>query len=100
MSCRRGKHDSHSHAVCTEFINQFKRIGGIAERFRHFSSYLVAYYSGEIDVAEWFVVAECISGYDHAGHPEEYDVRSGHKICCRIVIFEIFIFRIKNTVEK
>jgi hypothetical protein len=100
VSCRRGKHQTHPDAVGTEFLYQLERIRGIPQRFRHLASYLIAHDTSEIYIFKRLIASELITGHNHSGNPEEDYVGTCHKIGSRIVVPEVTVFRLKDSVEQ
>ena len=86
---RRAEQHSQADGVGPVLLNQFERVGRVAQGLAHLAAQFVANDAGEIDVAEGHVVHKLIAGHDHTGHPEEEDVRSGHEVVGRIVVFQV-----------
>ena len=100
VSGRSRKHHTHTYPVGTVLINQFQRIGRVTERLGHLTSQLVTNDTCEINVLERHLSFVFVSGHNHAGYPEEDDIRPCHQVACRIIIFDFFITRIVDTVEQ
>ena len=100
VACRCGEHHAHAHAVSTILFDELERVGRVAERLGHLASQLVAHDAGEVDIAEWHLAFVLVAGHNHAGHPEEDDVRSGHKVGRGVVVADFFVARTVDTVEQ
>ena len=87
-------HDTEAQAIGAVFGDQVEWIRRITERFAHFPALAVADNSGEVHVFEGHLPHVFITGHDHAGDPEEDDVRAGDQIGGRIECPECFIFGI------
>ena len=80
----RNPHDAEPQAVRTVSGDQVQRIGRIPQRFGHLAPLFVADDAGEIDVFKWHLTHPFIAGHDHAGDPEEDNVRAGYQIRSRV----------------
>ena len=87
---RRDVNDREPQRVRAVLRDHIQRIGRVAQRFGELAPEAVAYDARKIDVAERMRSLELVSGHDHARHPEEDDIRSGHQVVGRV---EEFLFR-------
>ena len=74
----RNPHDAEAQAVRSVGGDQVQRIGRIPQRLGHLASLFVADDAGEIDIFKWHITHPFIAGHDHAGDPEEDNVRTGY----------------------
>ena len=100
VSGRCGKHKPHAHPVGAISGDKVERVGRITERFAHLPAEGIAHDTCEIHIFERHIPLELIPGYNHAGNPEEYDIRACHKVGSRIIIFDFFVIRVKDSVEQ
>ena len=100
VACRGCEHQTHAHAIGTIFFNQFNRVGRVAKALAHFAAQLVAHNAGEIHVTERHIAHVFISGHNHACHPEEDDVGSGHQVGGGVVVANFLVVGVVNTVEQ
>ena len=80
-------------------LDEFQRIGRVAEALAHLAAELVTHDTCEIDMLERHLTTILVTGHDHAGHPEEDDIRAGDKVGCRIIVFDLGIVGMVDTVE-
>ena len=97
---RSRKHHTHAHTVGTIAFDEVERVGRVAQRLGHLASQLVAHDTCEVHVAERHVAHVFVSGHDHAGHPEEDDVRACHQVARRIVVFDFLVAGVVDAVEQ
>jgi len=92
---------AEAEAVGAELGDEVERLRGVAERFRHLAALLVADDAVEIDALEGDALADLIvrqrlllravqfeAGDDHAGDPQEDDVRTGREGAGRVPVLE------------
>jgi hypothetical protein len=84
LTQRRTAHDAEAQRIGAVARDELQRIGRIAERFGHFAALLVADDAGEIDVLERQLAHPLEARHDHAGDPEEDDVRPRDEIGRRV----------------
>ena len=72
-------HESEAQRICAEEARHLQRIDSIPQRFGHAPAPVIADGSVEIDFPERHLTHELDSGHDHAGDPEEQDLRRGHE---------------------
>ena len=89
VSCGCAEQHAQADSVGTVFGYELKRVRRISESLGHLASLLVAYDSGEINIAERYFVHEFVSCHYHPCHPEEEDIRSCHKVVGRIVVCKV-----------
>src|SRR5437870_1184603 len=85
LSARRNPHQPEPHAIGAIFRDQVERVRRIAERLRHLAPLLVANKAGQENIAKWDVIfqplrlawLELKPRDNHAGDPEENNVRPG-----------------------
>ena len=92
--------NTHTHTIGTETLNQIQRIGTVTKTLGHLTSQFITYDTGEIDVLERHLAHVLVTCHDHTGYPEEDDVRSCYEVCGRVVIVDLFVVRVLNTVEQ
>ena len=97
---RSRQHHAHAYTVCTKLLDQFDRVGRIAEALRHLAAEFVAHDTGKVDILERELAHILLAGHDHAGHPEEDDVRSRYQVAGGIIIVDFFVAGIIDTVEE
>jgi hypothetical protein len=85
--------DTEAQAIRAVFRDEVKRVGRIAEGFRHLAALRITDNPGEIDILERKPLGQGLArvrvfqpGHDHAGDPEEYNVGARHKGARRIKI--------------
>ncbi len=97
---RSGKHQTHTHTICTEFLDKHQWVRRVAERLRHLAAEFVADNTCKVDVAERFVALVFVASHNHTRNPEEDDIWARNEVGCRIVVFDFLILRLKDTVEE
>ena len=100
VSGRSRKHHTHTHTVGTILFDQFQWIGRVTERFRHLTSLFITNDSCEVYVLKRHLSLVFVACHNHTGYPEEDNVRSCHKVACRIVVFDFFVARVVDSVEQ
>ena len=100
VTCRCREHHPHTNPVSTEFLDQFDRIGRVTQRLGHLTTQLIANDTGEVDTSERHVANILIASHNHAGYPEEDDIRTCHEDRCGIVILDLFVAGIVDSVEE
>ena len=100
VSGRSRKHHAHTYTVSTVLLNQFQWIGRVTERFGHLTSQFITNDTCEINILERHLSFVFITCHNHAGYPEENNVRACHEVTRRIVIFDFFIPRIVDSIEQ
>src|SRR5574344_565907 len=96
---RSGEHHTHTHTVSTIFLNEHDRIRGITETLAHLSAKFVTYDTCEINMLERHLASVFITCHNHAGYPEENDIRTGNEVTCRIIIVYFIIVRLVYSVK-
>ena len=99
VASRRGDQHGHAHAVGAELFDQLQRIGRVAQLLGHLAADFVAHDAREVDVREGLFAAVFVAGHDHAGHPEEDDVGTGHQIVGGVVVADLPVVREADAVE-
>ncbi len=77
--------------IGTIFGDEFQRVGAVAQGLGHLAAQFVAHDAGEIHVGEGLLAHELLAGHDHAGHPEEDDIRSRYQVVGGIVVGQVFV---------
>ena len=95
-----GQHHAHAHAIGTEAGDEVQRVGRIAQLLRHLAAQLVAHDTREVHVAEGHLARVLVAGHNHAGHPEEDDVRTRHQVARRVVVADFLVARLHDAVEE
>ena len=89
---RRGaEHHAQTDSVRTVFGDKVQRVRRVTQSLGHLAAELVAYDTGQIDIAERYVMHELVSCHDHPRHPEEQDVRTCNQVISRIVVCKILV---------
>ena len=71
--------DGEAERVRAVGVHHVDGVGRVVQALGHLAPEVVADDRGEVDVAEGHVAHELESRHDHAGHPEEDDVRPRHQ---------------------
>ena len=114
IACRSRKHHSHAYTVSTVFFDgcidcafchtvffdEFDGVGTVAERFRHLTPQLITHDTCEINVFERHLPYVFIASHDHAGNPEEDNVRTSNKVARGIIVVDFFIAGIVDAVKE
>ena len=100
ITCRCGKHHTHTYTICSVCSNKFQRIRRVAKLLGHFASYLVANDTCEIYIIKWLFANVFVTCHYHTCYPEENDIRSCYECSGRIVIIYFFVARIVNSVKE
>ena len=103
LALRGDGQQAEAEAVGAELGDEVERLGRVAEGLRHLAAELVADDAVEVDALERDALADLVvgqrlllrtmeleAGDDHAGDPEEDDVRSRGEGAGRIPVFELF----------
>ena len=94
------QHHAHAHAIGTETFDEVEGIGAVAERLGHLTTELVAHNTCEIDVLERHLAFILVARHNHAGHPEEDDVGTCHKVGSGIVVLNLLVAGIADAIEE
>ena len=99
VTCRRAQHHSHTHTVSTILSDQIQRIGRIAQLLRHLATDLIAHDTREVNIAEGHLAAILITRHNHTSYPEEDDIGTRNQVVGRIVILDLLVLGIADTVK-
>ena len=71
--------EGKAQRVGAVFLDDLKRVDGVAQGFRHLPPFRVAHGPVQVHVGKWNLVHEFDPGHDHARDPEKDDLRRGEQ---------------------
>ena len=80
--------NGETQSVRTILRDHIQRIGGVPQRFAQFAAQIVTDDTGEIHILERNIIHKLTPGHDHAGNPEEDDIRPGHQVAGGIELLQ------------
>ena len=95
-----GEHQAHADAVGAIVADEVEGVGRVAERLAHLAADGVADDACEVNVVEGLLAHVFIAGHDHAGHPEEDDVRTGDERGRGVVVVDFLVAGVVDAVEE
>src|SRR5690606_9949601 len=96
---RRGEKHANTYTVGAVLFHQFDGVWRIAERFGHLTPQFVANDPCEIYISEGRFLRIIMSHNNHTGHPEEQNFRRCYQVVGRVIIIELRIIRMTDTIE-
>ena len=97
---RSREHHTHAHTIGTEFLDEFDGVGRITQTLRHLPAQFVAHDTGEIHVLKRELAHILLASHNHSCHPEEDDIGCSDKVAGGVVVVDLLIARIIDTVEE
>ena len=97
---RSSQEHAHAHTVGTVLVYERQRVGAVAQLLGHLAAKVVAHDTGEVNVAEWNVLQVFLACHNHACHPEEDDVRTGHQVGGGVVVVDFLVAGVQYAVEQ
>ena len=84
-------HQTETQTVGAVLGNQVERVGAVAQALAHLAAQQVTHNGGEEYVAEGLAACKAVAGHNHAGHPEEDDIRAGHQVAGGVELGQAFL---------
>ena len=92
LSLSTHKSECKLKGIGTVNVDKLKRVHSVSKRLRHFTALLVANETVNVNIMKRSLACKFKTGHNHTAYPEEDNIISSYKSCCRIEVFKIFCF--------